>query len=117
MSPMAELTTEKKYMQISKKSKDMQHNGQRKRRTCNTTQWPKETKDMQHNTMAKGKEKQQSIKHYIENYRSRSTKVTKNGSGLNTGALKGGTASPLFTCSNHKLLYIPIMITLMEGCC
>ena len=56
MSPMAELTTEKKCMQISKKSKDMQHNGQRKRRTCNTTQWPKETKDMQHNTMAKGNE-------------------------------------------------------------
>jgi ribosomal protein S6E (S10) len=33
-----------------------QHNGQRKRRTCNTTQWPKETKDMQHNTMVKGNE-------------------------------------------------------------
>jgi hypothetical protein len=30
---------------------------------------------------------------------------------------KGGTSSPLFTCSNHKLLYIPIMISLMEGCC
>ena len=35
-----------------------QHNGQRKRKTCNTTQWPKKTKDMQHNTMGKGKEKQ-----------------------------------------------------------
>jgi hypothetical protein len=34
---------------------------------------------MQHNTMAKGKEKQSSTKHYIENYTSRSTKVTKNG--------------------------------------
>ena len=33
-----------------------QHNGQRKRRTCNTTQWSKETKDKQHNTMVKGNE-------------------------------------------------------------